>query len=84
MFAVTQPTIPAKSIDPIVFFRENLQKTIENLLVKLQKIFLQNVFFSFEKLIATCFKNLLVVFLVERKTTNKFFNKKLPINFFFY
>ena len=62
MFAVTRPSL-LKSTDPKFFFRKNLQKIMEDLLIKLQKISLHNVLLSFEKLTVSRFINLLVVFL---------------------
>ena len=62
MFAVTRPSL-LKSTDTKFFFRKNLQKIMEDLLIKLQKISLHNVLLSFEKLTVSRFINLLVVFL---------------------
>ena len=64
MFAVTQPSL-LKSTNPELFFA----RIIEDLLVKLQKIFLQNVLLSFKKLTAMRFMNFQVVFLFKVSLT---------------
>ena len=63
MYVCDYLTIPDKKYQPKTFFLWSLQKIMGNLVVKLQKIFLQKVFLNFKKLTVTCFMNLLVVFL---------------------
>ena len=48
MFAITQPSL-LNSTNPNLFFCDNLHTIMEDIFVKLQKIFLKNVCLSFLK-----------------------------------